>query len=476
MKSKLTHHYVYYVLFLGLISCSPDKKTNPRTLESPLQVEILNSDFTFQKIKDTSELRTDSIINLSLDPKGTSQTVSIAKVLCRGSNFKDEVEAETIIKQKNELQVKNLLPIEIFTPSNTDNKYETRCDFSIDTFLNDKKISITKLKNVKILDYKNYNNLNLEFLSDPTIKFTTRQKINSLNLELPAQEGALQTICENSNSYFYTQGNIASYQEIFNNMRFMENIEHCRFVFRDNVEQNTYVSGDFYIQNENPKIDFVSFELFMETDKNMDLADKTLARIVYRNSSNFKVYFQIKNLQSLFSLIPIYHYQTRGFELGNASQPITFSGQWRLANPIINQEAQQSDEAFYEVMPNESISLELISNTKIVCVTDMVNLIYGDINVDPINCKQNILLVGSLISLKQFPIISFNQYSNLNIIDLQELTSHEASLPIYEQYNYWLPFNNIHNVCPTKNTFEALPETPVRMDMKNPHFYNCRLM
>ena len=243
------------LLILGLISCDWDSsgKKNQKTedLDKTL-VEIQNTDGTFQKIQQSSELRVSGQIVLNTGKDPFTQGDVSASVKCLTNFIQEPLERETLLPPVLSIDVKDIMPSKVFSPTSVKNP-RVICDIRLDVN-RPKDPLVIIMKETQILGLKAFYNLEMDMgLLASKGRITLRDDLLKVPLKAPMERGMVETLCGNRSSFEVISSPSQTHEAFLPTPLFQEsNRLVCRYLFRDQQSSQVWLTKAFQVQKDLP--------------------------------------------------------------------------------------------------------------------------------------------------------------------------------------------------------------------------------
>ena len=475
MRSNYLAIQLLLILISGLISCSPDKNTaSPDTTkETNLSPVFRNSDGTYRKIKGTDTTSVESFLELGLTAQEVQDMLAVSVSECKTNFLSNPVRIEKTFTRTNNIPIIDTLPIEVFTPISEKEK-QVVCQYNIKIYLDETFVGDILFNNLNLKDTDSFTNLELPFLNERDDKYFMRDHLNQRSLNLSTEQAEIQSLCETSSKYSFSNSNTISISELFDNSLFYDqNTINCRFAARDMKTQKLWLSPDFYIQNKKPKFKVINFTTHMQAEPSLELWNQLIAQLTLRNDSPSPLRFQWSHSPANISARSIYS------TLGNGLKPhignhFNMSALWTIQNLSELSVIKVEDQSFYELPPYGELVIDLISqNTNLTCTS-----YYNAPDHQPLfngNCQTQILFEGISYNIDQFPVIEFNQSTSLQSI----ATSSFYALPelgprTHDHLNHWAPSELSTSLCTKgRKPIANLTGPSTELQFKNISVFKC---
>lgn len=432
---------ILIVSIFGLISCGPDKPTDQEGAQPTLKAEIENLDQSFQKINNTKSLKVTSSLSLTASQKTMKMTTVSADTNCTTNFLQNKVARQTQFTFQPKIAVKNILPPEVFTPTEN-NDAHVFCDIKI-LYLNGKKpIASITLRSVEISDTESFSNHDFEFINKAKQPYFYRNGLGRETVSLPIQKGRALTLCEKQKHENQIQASSSTVVEFFPEELFeKKNFQKCRMVFLGDSSGKVWVSKIFFVQNKIADLQIDIKHISHGTPIINDRFEPLLSIEVY-NNSDVDTFYKLVLPVTFVNVVPIYtglgpspHVKLKSYNLPN---------QWQISGlkPFSKETINGKDFTIYKLAAHQSLTLNLVSNTNLICPQFLVNTMSQQ------DCYSNRgFLSGYIYEVNMLPIVLQSQFDNFSKAGWRQfdLTPQNKSLNDIE---FWVRNEEMKKHCP----------------------------
>ena len=428
------------LLIFGLISCSPDNKQGPKQdLIAKIGVEIQNLDNTMQRIKDTKKVRASSSISLLFKNQATPPQNINSKVTCKTSFRQELLTRDTSIKNQSNIIIKNILPSEVFTPSDEEGR-SVVCDFNLKVHFSDfSEVQIT-LDDVFVSETDTFVNLELDFIASDDKSYFLKDQLAAKKLDTPEEATEVRILCSQSSFKSFLNNDDVTYSELLDPSLFSEsNIEKCRVYLHDEKSKKTWLSKSFYIQNESATLSY-RYEYSFSTSLDWSAINKAMT-LVIKNNSDVTSYLRINTINPGTKLRPIYSDQALNIG-AYYIEGFGTSGKWTLQGGILEKNNNDPTLKIYKLRPGQSMEVDLSLSSTHRCASSKLVDTWGS----PL-CNSPVF-AGYNYTMSRVPIIYKSKYDDYTMDQWQRITAiPDRAQHNLEAYNIWVPNQQIHNIC-----------------------------
>lgn len=440
MKTQYFLYNIFFVLFFGLTSCKSDESRGEQT-SGVLAVEVINDDKSRVRLMDLSEPSIQSSIEIRVQ-KSQSETHTIHfKSQCTANYLEVDVHAEIAIQNLEVVPLKDILPMEIFTPHHLTDP-SLVCSISADVTIGPQFLGHVGLKQLKVKNVDTFENLNLPISTKTDSNFHYRSDTVTQNLTSPIKESKITTLCQNNRVQNYVFESTVLMETVFQDSLFeKENFEKCRIIIESPDFTRKWISGNFFIQNENPDATLEISSNF-KISSYFDWKNEFLFAINIKNPKNIPVYFAAQLPATSLEILPVFFQSGSDGSRGRHS---TIPARWIVEGGAPSPFPSQPKEyQFFMVPPMGSARILLISDANVQCP----RLLAAPVNKD--NCTYRPRLIGALYRILNYPSIRINGFSSLQI---QRWAVHPKKLvgPGMNGTHYtdWAPLHKKDFACPS---------------------------
>ncbi len=390
MKVPHVLYQVLCILVFGLISCSSDETSVQPDQELQISAEIENQDQTIQRIRETKSLRVSSRIALDVVGDSQSHDTSLVTSSCRRSSQQDVLERETSFSSETEFDVTEILPSRAFAPS-TAKSLTVLCDITIHLFHQERSVAKVNLLDVRITDIEDYSNYELPFLKPNGETYLLRSDVGNNSLELPFELGRVETLCENTSNFAFTQSPQAKLSDFLLDELFaFKNLEKCRLLLRQEDSKKIWISKSFYIQNHDTVIETPE-TLALSGQPTMERIDEPLLKYEIFNAGKSTAFVTMTVPAPSVTMTPTY---------GSSSEPFAsfietheVPSHWVIVGAIPTNSKNKRGATIYALSPGSSIVFLLKTDFSIRCPI-AANQRHNQPNPQKISCQSGRAFIG----------------------------------------------------------------------------------
>ena len=228
---------MFSILFFGLVCCKSDNANNPdairpsETQEGPQVEKIIFSheDRSIHNLVDTKIIQLNSNIELQLHNVSDNQLLTIINTECSANFLQGLFSKQAQVAGSHLFPVKDLIPLEMFTPSKKKNP-EVRCNFQMEVFSQNQSIAQANINNLLVGGFNQYSISDPMFTGYTYNKIFYRDQFDSAKRNLSFSEGIFRTQCESEyKDEFVYQPEFHYYIEYLNDF-FLSLLIHCLLV------------------------------------------------------------------------------------------------------------------------------------------------------------------------------------------------------------------------------------------------------
>lgn len=493
------------LLIFGLTGCQPDKLPNNPDLHTPLK--ITNSEININQLKKIKTIDIKSSFSVDFGQSQTQDNYSQVKSSC-WNNFLDNHFNTAIVDNRKPLIIKDILPVEVFTPSSSGPHPELFCDFEISPVRNNEQKggdSKIFLKEIEITNIENYSNFELPFEKEKNPgKFFYFQKkdIQNIRFTFPIDRGQIFTLCEEKGKVHPFEKQILEMSLLFDEKLFeSDNLLLCRFVIRQQIPEIKWITEAFFIQGEEPKITY-QYRHNYTGNRTNERNNQKMGLLTLSNESPEEVYLQISRLSTTINIMGVYSSFSQK-NINHSSNQLDLNAFWTVENKTPIKKGNEKLPHIYKLETGESMDISLRTQDHFLCnqgeplttitqrnqpvsmgIENNFGSKFHDIQENSFetpmeikthNCKTLFYLSGFLYHLQGFPKITFNLFQTMEYQKWQSFPLEKVLKPQYNgKFSQWVPNYQFAHQCPGLEIKNELKNYPIQNNTLNSVF-QCRL-
>jgi hypothetical protein len=427
MKRPYFAYYACLVSVFGLISCNSDMSHETQFITSPIEqglsdtpvVEIRNSDETFQKIAEITELRVSGYIEISSQNDQWSQIKT--RTDCRTNFLQERVQHETILNPTDKIAVKDILPPRVFQPHSLQEEANAWCDLHVEMFSIDELEIKIQIQDVKMNGLDAFNNLQpTPFVSANPIYLMS--ELAGQSLLAPSENLSIDTLCKGTHAVNYFKNSSVPLNHILPEFIFQNsNNQVCRLLIRDEDTKEVWVTPKVSIQNLTSQLSY-RVESQLTGSHIMAYNHQAVYQYHITNTGSEISYFKADWPMENIPAHQIYSWNSHVFSAHTTHFPAT----WHLLNPTLERTSQNPKERIYKLNPGETMTLALYLNGYLSCESGGGNNPTNQFSNSSF-CQNGVYHRGQLYQFTGHPVLqeslysdyTRNQWRTLNLIPTQ---------------------------------------------------------
>ena len=496
--------YTSALLFFGLTGCQPDKRQN--NPDSPAPLRIINSNISLNQLNKVKTIDIKNSISLDFEKLKTQDNYFHVRSIC-WNDYLDNFSNTAIVDNRKPLAVKDILPIQAFTPfSNSQPKLF--CDFEIN-FINDNEQEVNNsklfLKEIEITNIENYSNfeLPLGIEKNPGKTFYLKKNgIQSIKFTLPIDNGEVFTLCEKTGKVHPFEKQVLEMGLFFDEKLFeSNNLLFCRLVIHQQIPEKNWITKAFFIQGQEPKITYQYRHNYTGNTENQWNHQK-MGVLTLSNESAKEVYLQISEFSTIISVMGVYSNFSKK-NINHKSNQVNLNVFWTVDNGIPIKEGDEKSPHIYKLEAGKSMDLSLKTHESLLCnygeplitsvqknqpVSMGIENDFGSkfdgiqqnsfetfMEIETRDCKTLFYLSGLLYHLHRFPKITFNLFQTMDYQKWQPLPLEGIlKLQYNEKFSQWVPNYQVSHHCSGIEIKNELTNYPIKNDALS-NLFKCRL-
>ena len=355
-------------LIFGLTGCYSGKL--PDNPDSSDQVEVRNSNISYNQLKDIKTIDITSSIFLDFRNSEASKNYSQVKSKC-WNNYLEEFFNLARIDNTESLPVKDILPVQAFTPS-SNLKPELFCDFEISILNdNDENTNNSKivLKDISIRNIESYSDFDLPLENGAKVKplYLQKKDIKDVKFIMPMDKGQVFTLCEESGKVYSFREKVLPMGDFFDEKLFDENnLPFCRLVIHQQNPEKNWVTEAFFIQGQEQKITYQYRHNYTGWTRNRWDGQK-MGVLTLSNEGPAVAYLQIPELSTKVSAMAVYSNFSKKNVNHSSSQIIDLNVFWLVDDRTPARKGDEKSPAIYKLESGQSINLSLKTHDGFLC-------------------------------------------------------------------------------------------------------------
>ncbi|MCJ8276969.1 MAG: hypothetical protein HRT44_07255 [Bdellovibrionales bacterium] len=429
-------------------------------------MKFVHTDRSVNRIQETQAVFADSLISFTTSDHESFVVESNTE--CYGDDLEETISSERLWTDKNDFRVYQLLPLEVFKPS--EEPTTIVCDFSL-TVINDiGSRNDVLLERISIINAADYSDS--KFLPH-TSKEESLYLLNHLvsqNLEFPWDKGQAHLMCEQSSHTFVINNGQFEWKKVEEYKPLVQDISLCRLIFENTSKDQRKFSRLFQIQRNPARVhaeiinNLPKTRHFQNSYVSVDLGTDSFVAIKLTNIGRVTAYVDFDSFRDSSIEITSLHSSKQSAVIGSTYE---FEFQWRLSDGEI---LKQNGRDYIEIPVGEEIYVEAHSRGRLVCSSG----IHG--NLDSNICPQTHLYHGYFASLKNLPAVMVNASTSFHNMDMY---NNFLDLNHFQfnglEFNYWKGTPLKPEACGPSFSKESARPAEINKIIEGGHQHRCRV-